>query len=171
VKFELIDREQFIRTPKSIEDRFASTFKAKADAMKLWPFVYGWVQKEQVLAAICVRVTTRAPIVANLQLLHTFAANRRKGLARALVLREYQRIYNEATYFRVSSEHDAVEFYRSLGLKFWGKQKSGSYLCIHKIADEDPAHGRYALVDNSDIEKLLHSGRRGSLVEEFDFPQ
>lgn len=124
-----------------------------------------------VKAAICTRLTKRGTIVCNLQLLHTFAAHRRQGLATALVLRQYERNYKQVwgRYFRVSSEHDAVGFYRSLGIKFWGLQKSGSYLCIHFVAGPHPSSGVYEMSDW--LKGQLHSGRRGSLVEAFSEPR
>lgn len=171
-----VDREDFIRTPKGVSDGFASTFKAKADAMNLWPNVVGIMNDHEVLAAICVRWSKRYPIVANLQLLYTFAAHRRQGLARRLVLEQYARLTKDVIlglggpeYFRVSSEPDAADFYRSLGLKFWGKQKSGSLLCIHRIKSALPKDGSYK--SDSFIESQLSSGRRGSLVERFDAPR
>lgn len=172
MRFEPITREQFVREPRIGADKFAATFASKADAMKLWPFVSGFVHDDgHIMAAICVRVTTRGYPVANLQLLHTFSAHRNRGLATSLVLDEYERIVSVADYFRVSSEHDAVGFYRSLGLKFWGRQKSGSLLCIHRIESTVAtiADGAYDQEDPT-INKLLFSGRRGSLVEEFDQP-
>ena len=150
-------------------DHFAGTFRAKADTMKLWPLVEGWVEGDKICAAICIRITKRAPLVANLQLLHTFSTERRRGLATKLVLRGYWMAAQTADYFRVSSEPDAQEFYRSLGLKFWGTQKSGSLLCVHRIKGNEPDTGNYAMTPA--IQKMLFSGRRGALVEKFDTPR
>jgi GNAT superfamily N-acetyltransferase len=169
VKYSPIVRDFFTAQPRTGADKFAATFVAKADLLKLWP-VNGFVKGDKVLAAISLRVTTREPIVANLQLLHTFAAYRRQGFASELVMQAYGRIPHDVKYFRVSSEHDAVEFYRSLGLKFWGKQKSGSFLCIHRITSADPGTGLYDAEDPV-IKGLLFSGRRGSLVERFAQPE
>jgi hypothetical protein len=156
--------------PHTGPDKFAATFRSKADALKLWGNVAGLVEGDRILAAICVRVTLRFPFVANLQLLHTFATERRQGHATALVLRAYKDVHGHAQYFRVSSEPEAVDFYRSLRLRFWGKQASGSLLCIHKIVGYTPGTGIYNLVDVT-VHKLLYSGRRGSLVETFPEPR
>lgn len=175
VTFERIIRAQFLATPRALDgaDRFANTFVAKADALRLWDeAMVGLLdQNGHVKSAMCTRLTKRGTIVANLQLLHTFAAHRRKGYASRLVRSEYERIAREcwAQYFRVSSEHDAVGFYRSLGLKFWGLQKSGSYLCIHFIAGFTPGEGVYQMSDW--LRGQLHSGRRGALVESFSEPR
>jgi len=174
-RIQPIPRDLFIRMPHSGEDHFAQTFRAKADLMDLWPCVVGFFEIGEVLSAICIRNTRTYPIVANLQLLHTFAKHRRKGLARELVLNGYRSIRRQTVlglggpeYFRVSSEPDAAAFYRSLGLKFWGRQKSGSLLCIHRIRGDEPSTGEYKL--DAFIESQLHSGRRGSLVETFSEP-
>jgi ribosomal protein S18 acetylase RimI-like enzyme len=170
VTFRQIGRNEFATTPRGEGDRFANTFTAKADTMQLWPLVRGIMsQKHRVKAAICFRLSQRQPVVANLQLLHTFEAERHKGLATELVEIEYRRISQLAEYFRVSSEHDAVGFYRKLGLKFWGRQKSGTFLCIHRITGANPRNGDYT--PNDFINGLLHSGRRGCLTETFDEPQ
>lgn len=174
MKFERIDRSDFWFTPRAEDgsDKFATTFVAKADALKLWPNVIGMISDDGMLmAAICVRISQRSPLVANLQLLHTFSKFRRRGFASRLVEREYLGLYQaNVQYFRVSSEPDAQEFYRSLGLKFWGEQKSGSLLCIHQVMTPNPRTGRYDPNDEF-VKGLLFSGRRGSLTKPFDFPK
>ena len=150
------------------EDKFAGTFQAKANAMKLWPTAVGiYNDAGHVKAGIIIRVSKRQPYVANLQLLHTFNSFRRQGLARKLVEEEFARVRVIAAYFRVSAEEDAVPFYRSLGFKFWGRQKSGSYLSMFKIAGTTISEGTY---DNSDpaINKAIYTKARGGLVEVFD---
>lgn len=172
-KIEPITREQFLDTPRDKKlDRFAGTFCAKADTMNLWPLAVGVVSNinKVVFAAICMRVSQRQPLIANLQLLHTFAHYRRQGLARRLVLHEYGKLMRQRVkYFRVSSEAESVEFYRSLGLKFWGEQKSGSLLCMHKVTSVHPEDGVYEL--DPVVQAAINSGRRGSLVKQFAKPQ
>lgn len=168
-----VTRSQFVSTPREAGDKFAGTFVAKADALDLWPTVVGILDDDNhVRAAISVRLSKRAPVVANLQLLHTFAVHRRLGLARSLVLLEYYRVSKLAEYFRVSSEEDAVGFYRSLGLKFWGTQKSGSFLCVHRIRGQQPMLGAYDPEDVL-IKHVLkpNSPLRGSLVNRFEEPR
>ena len=146
-------------------DGFARTFKAKADAMNLWPDAKAWFDNDlEVAAGIIVRISKREPKVANLQLLHTFNSYRRQGLARALVTSEFQRICTKAAYFRVSAEGEALPFYRALGFKFWGKQKSGSSLSMFRIVGTTISE---AIYDKSDpvINKALFTKARGGLVE------
>lgn len=149
-------------------DKFAKTFRAKADALKLWPLAFGAVEEGQVRAAICLRIGKRTPLVANLELLHTFAAYRRLGFASGLVLRTYDELPGGVEYFRVSSELGAVPFYRSLGLKFWGEQKSGSLLSMHRVQTQFLMDGDYT--KDKVIQAALNSGRRGSLVKEYKKP-
>lgn len=166
-----LTREQFVNTPRSERwDKFALTFKAKADTLKLWPLMKGYLDEMgRVRAAIIIRTSARVPYVANLQLLHTFAGQRHRGLARDLVISEYARVAKVTSYFRVSSEVSAVGFYRALGLKFWGEQKSGSLLCMHRIASTDLTEGEYNFLDPV-IQKALLSTRRGGLVERYAEP-
>jgi GNAT superfamily N-acetyltransferase len=168
LSIERIKREDFVKGPHTGPDRFAGTFKAKADLLDLWPHALGITDGDRVAGAIVIKVNTRAP-VANLQLLHTFADYRKQGIARRLVLHAYALISDQAKYFRVSSEHDAQDFYRKLGLKFWGEQKSGSLLCAHKITCADPAKGDYRLDDT--LRMMLYSHKRGTLVKRYDFPR
>lgn len=161
-----VDWEEAIALADPALDKFAWTFRAKARAMDLWR--HGLCVKnveDEIMAAIIVRVNRRAP-VANLQLLHTFARFRRRGLARELVEREFARVGGEATHFRVSAEMDAIPFYRSLGFKFWGTQKSGSQLSIFRITDGDIKSGIYSLEDPV-ISKAINRRGRGGLVHKF----
>lgn len=178
VKVEKVSRSAFVRaldTRDPSHDKFAMTFRAKADALELWPFMKGVVLDGQVAAAIIVKWSKRYPTVANLHLLHTFARFRRRGLARELTVSEFTSFANANPegYFRVSAEPEAVPFYRSLGFRFWGRQKSGSYLSIFKV---DPARERAianGIYDREDrtILKALGDGsnpRKGQLVEIFE---
>lgn len=158
-----VSRDCFVAQPSSGEDGFASTFRAKADLLNIWHTAFGVFVQGKLAAAICVTLSKRTPVVANLQLLHTFSRYRRCGYGGMLVTYEYKRVVAQrAQYFRVSSEHDAVAFYRSLGLKFWGTQKSGSYLCMHKLVSPVIATGEYVLDDV--IRKAVFSKRRGGVL-------
>jgi len=117
------------------QDGFARTFRAKADMLSLWENLTCAFDGAELESAIIIRCSKRSPVVANLQLLHTFSRHRRKGAATALTVEAFDRVQSEhgPSYFRVSAEPDAAPFYRSLGLRFWGHQKSGSLLCIGKV--------------------------------------
>lgn len=148
-------------------DKFAKTFLAKADSFKLWPYAQGCFDGDRLGAAIVMRVGKRNPVTANLELLHTFAVYRQQGLAKQLVLEEYQKLYRNALYFRVSSEADSVEFYRRLGFRFWGKQRSGCLLCMHAIGGTSPAQAKYDFNDPV-IAGAVLSNRKGGVVEMFE---
>ena len=148
-------------------NKFAWTFYAKANAMYLWPHARGiFNMRREVIAGIIVRVNKIQP-VANLQLLHTFSQYRRQGLAKFLVESEFDRCRGTVKYFRVSAEEEAVPFYRALGFKFWGRQKSGCLLSVFRIAGSTIAEGEYDLQD-AFIDRLLNTKARGGLVEHFE---
>lgn len=151
-----------------VHDKFSKTFRAKATAMDLWPLMRGVCDDDgNLLGAIIVRVSKRVPHVANLQLLHTFWDHRRQGIARHLVESEFARVSGEAEYFRVSAEVEAVPFYRAMGFRFWGRQKSGSHLSVFRIGGPTVDQGVYDLNDPV-ITKAVYSNQRGGVVEIFE---
>ena len=162
-------REEFVAAiTEDKADGFAKTFRAKADMQKQWDECLGAFNDDgELMGAIITTLSRTEPKVANLQLLHTFAKHRRKGVAKELTLRSYADIVQRgAVYFRVSAESTAVPFYESLSFTFWGKQKSGCSLSIFKVngALED------GIYDENDptIRKALYSGRKGSLASSYD---
>lgn len=163
-------REEFLaaleRSSDPRADKFAGTFRAKADAMGLWPHCAGIWEGSELCSAIIVRCSKRLPRVGNLQLLHTFSAHRRKGHATRIVRCEFRWAVAEegAEYFRVSSEPEALPFYRALGFRFWGEQKSGSSLSIFKVNGPTLFNGIYDPEDPV-IKKAVFSKARGGVVE------
>jgi hypothetical protein len=94
-------------------------------------------------------------------LLHTFYASRGKGVGRTLcdfAIAEAHR-YN-ATYFRVSAEPDAVQFYEKCGFTFLGEQKSGSQLSMFKLNGPTYQDGQYDINDTV-INKAVY--RKGTI--------
>lgn len=152
-------------------DKFAKTFVAKANMQKQWEHCVGFWKGEELLGAIITTISKRNPKVANLQLLHTFNAHRGKGVGRVLTEHSLEHaIKNQAIYFRVSAEPDAVVFYEKCGFTFWGKQKSGSSLSIFKIKGNTFSEGLYYDKDPV-IRKALYSGRKGSLASSYEKPE
>jgi GNAT superfamily N-acetyltransferase len=160
-------REQFISAiSNDPADKFAKTFVAKADMQGQWDWCLGAFTEDGELAgAVIMTISKRLPYVANLQLLHTFAAHRRKGAARLLMNVMLHQAHETCDYFRVSSEPSAVAFYESIGLKFWGKQKSGCQLCIFRFDNE----GKHRYILN---EPVIHAAvfrkGKGGVVELFE---
>ena len=115
------------------KNNFAKTFIAKCDARNLWKDVTFVTEGSFVVGAGCYTISKRLPKIANLQLLFTFAEHRGKGAGKYLFNWLLFLCMNAADYFRVSSEKSAVEFYKKEGLKFWGQQKSDTYLCFAKV--------------------------------------
>lgn len=151
------------------EDKFArGLFVAKADRMGLWNHAVGSFDRQgKLTGAIIVRVSKRGPRVANLQLLHTFHEFRNKGIARRMVAWYFERIRQEAQYFRVSSEPPALGFYRKIGFKFWGPQKSKTILSFFKIGGPTVADGVYDMNDPV-IKGSCFTKKRGGVAELYD---
>jgi len=168
MKLRKCTREEFVAAiTEDKEDKFAKTFRAKADMQKNWDECLGaFTESNELMGAIITTVSKTNPKIANLQLLHTFAKHRRKGVAKKLTLESYdEAVKRGSVYFRVSAEPDAVVFYESIGFKFWGLQKSGSSLSIFKINGE-LNEGVYDDKDPT-IKKALYSGRKGSLASSY----
>lgn len=131
----LLTREDWIMSLTDYkEDRFAKTFLAKADMYNIWNTSYGLFDQDELLGGICFTYSKREPKTVNLQLLHTFYKHRKKGVGKLLTEFCIENSYNDKVkYFRVSSEKTSVTFYENIGLKFWGKQKSGTSLCFGEL--------------------------------------
>lgn len=158
-----ITREQFVASLTNEKaDRFARTFVAKADTQLLWGSCWGFLEEGKVAAAIIWTHSKRSPHVTNLQLLHTFFAYRGRGYAKKLVNFCLEDSKAKAQYFRVSSENDAVDFYKKCGLEFAGKQKSGCQLCIFRW-DNKPVYD----YNDPTIRAAVFRKGKGGCVETF----
>lgn len=169
MKLRKCSREEFVAgITNDKADSFAKTFRAKADMQEQWDECLGaFNDADELMGAIITTLSRTLPKVANLQLLHTFAKHRRKGVGKELTLQSYADVVQRgAVYFRVSAEPPAVPFYESLNFKFWGKQKSGCSLSIFKV------NGllEEGIYDENDptVRKALYSGRKGSLASSYD---
>jgi GNAT superfamily N-acetyltransferase len=165
-------REEFVSCiTKDKGDSFAKTFVAKADMQKQWEYCIGAYVGDKLLGAIITTISKRQPLVANLQLLHTFVQHRAQGVGKRLC--DESLVWansNQAQYFRVSAEIPAVAFYEKIGLRFWGKQKSGCQLSMFRIGGNVFSEGIYDYWDPI-IHKAINSGRKGSCVEVFELPE
>lgn len=165
-------RDEFVaHITENKADAFAKTFVAKADMQQQWAYCIGYWEgtaDDELAGAIITTRSKRTPYVFNLQLLHTFAKHRRKGVARILTQDSLNRAQGLGTsYYRVSAEPDAVVFYESMGFKFLGKQKSGCSLSMFKINGKNFADGIYDLTDPV-ILGAVHKKGKGGCVEVFD---
>lgn len=148
-------------------DKFAKTFVAKANMQEQWDFCIGAWDGDTLLGAIITTISKRSPKVANLQLLHTFAEHRGKYIGRILCEESLRFArQNDALYFRVSAEPDAVKFYERIGFTMLGKQKSGCQLSMFRIEGDTFEEGDYSL-DNEPIYKAVHKKGKGGCVEIF----
>ena len=165
-----VTRDQFVQhLTEDPADKFAKTFRSKADMQNLWPCTGAW-RWDTLLGAIAWTITKRAPHVANLQLLHTFNKHRGEGVGTTLCLHFLSAVVEQgATYFRVSSEPDAVRFYRTLGIKFVGKQKT-AFLAIGKIEGTTFDTCNYSLEDEV-VQRAVYRKGKGGCVEVFNKPR
>lgn len=169
-KWSDVSRETFIKAISTDPaDKFAKTFMSKSDMQDIWGRCIGAFAPDGSLGgAIITTISERKPHVANLQLLHTFAAHRKQGVAKKLCqLSLSSSILEGAKYFRVSSEPESVEFYKRIGFQFWGKQKSGCQLSIFRIVDSEFRHGDYDYRDPVIYAAVNRKGK-GGCVELFD---
>ena len=171
MKLSKCSRDKFISSIDQSNplDNFARTFVAKADMQEQWDDCQGaFDDSDNLMAAIITTISKRKPSVANLQLLHTFAKHRGKGAARILCDESLRLVKKQgATYFRVSSEIDAIGFYEKIGFKFWGKQKSGCQLSIFRIEGNTFAEADYDYHDTV-INNAIHKKGKGGCVEVFE---
>lgn len=148
-------------------DKFAKTFVAKANMQEQWGYCTGAWEGDDLLGAIITTISKREPKVANLQLLHTFAKHRGKGVGRILCEHSLSSAReNGAVYFRVSAEPDAVAFYERIGFQMLGKQKSGCQLSMFRINGNRFTEGDYDIND-SVISKAVFKKGKGGCVEVF----
>lgn len=157
-----VTKEQFKSfISKDKQDNFAKTFISKCDMLEAWNMVTGYWQGDQLCGAILVTISKKLPKVANLQLLHTFNAHRRKGVAKELCNHGLEYAHSiKAEYFRVSSEPESVDFYKRLGIKFLGKQKSGCQLAMFQVNSSDFSKIDYT-VDSTIYAAMTKKGKGG----------
>ena len=169
MKLSKCSRDKFISSIDQANplDNFARTFVAKADMQEQWDDCWGAYSDDDQLMAAIITTVSRGK-VANLQLLHTFAAHRGKGAAKNLCEDSLRQVKKRgAKFFRVSSEPESVGFYTKVGFKFWGKQKSGCQLSIFRIDGDTFEEGDYDYTDQI-INNAIHRKGKGGCVEIFD---
>ena len=172
MKLSKCSRDEFIKAISSEKaDNFAKTFVAKADMQDQWNDCWGAYSIDgELMAAIITTISKRAPYVANLQLLHTFAKHRGQGAAKILCQDSLRLAKKKgAKYFRVSSEPESVGFYEKIGFRFWGKQKSGCQLSIFRIEGNTFSECDYDYTDQM-INNAIHKKGKGGCVQIFDLP-
>lgn len=167
MKLRNITREEFISAiTEDRADGFANTFKAKADMQELWGNCVGLFDGDELAGAIIVSYSKRQPVIANLQLLHTFAKHRRKGVARKLCDHALQEAKKVAKYLRVSAEKPAIPFYESIGMIMLGEQKSGCQLSMCRLQGDTWADCAYDLSEEP-IRKAVYKKGKGGCVNVF----
>jgi len=170
MKLHEITKEQFVAAISDAkEDKFAKTFIAKCDLLKGWSHCMGLWDEEQLCGAIVVTISKRNPKTANLQLLHTFAAHRGKKVGSKLCDYVLGYAYGRGCeYFRVSSEKDAVDFYKKFGFVFVGKQKIGTQLCMFKLTSSKVKEIDFK-IDDVIYSEMNRKGKGGCVEHFFDY--
>ena len=167
MKLRKTNREEFVaHLTKLKEDRFAKRFVAKCDMMNHWEHCMGLWDGDELAGAIVVTISKRKPIVANLQLLHTFYKFRGRGVGS--VLCDYALLYSFgelADYFRVSAELDAVPFYEKYGFKMVGRQKTAQ-LSMFQLLRPNILENDMDRID-SYIWKQMNRKGKGGCIESF----
>ena len=165
-----VTKQQFIAAiSEDKDDQFAKTFVAKANAQNLWQDCLGYWRGNTLCAAIVTKHSAREPKTANLSLLHTFAKHRGKGYGTRLVEDSLQDAMRDGClYYRVSSEFDAAPFYRKLGFKFLGRQKTAE-LSMFRLNGPSPKDGAYDITDPH-IAASVMTKRRGGLEKSYEVP-
>lgn len=148
----------------SRSDSFAGTFISKCDTLGRWDCCTGAYACGELVGATVLTFSKKLPTVANLQLIHTFSKHRGRGFGAEMLDEVLARASRVAAYFRVSSEPESVGFYRNRGMRFWGKQKGGCFLCMFRFNADGSAC--YDLSD-AVISKAVHSRVKGGVVELF----
>ena len=150
-------------------DKFAKTFVAKANMQEQWEcgshhLCMGLWDEDELTGAIITSISKREPKVANLQLLHTFAKHRGKGVGKTLCLDSLRyAMHEQAKYFRVSAEIPAIEFYKKIGFDMLGEQKSGCQLSMFKINSDMKSfdEGDYNICDPTIFKAVYKKGKGG----------
>jgi len=167
ITINFVSKEKFISSiSESKEDRFAKTFAAKCNMMDIWEDCVGIFEDNNLACAMVLTISKRQPKVANIQLIHTFANFRFKGYAKKLTLTIIDSYLSEIKYLRVSSEKSAVGFYKKLGFKFLGVQKSGTLLSMCKVVGNNIGEFEF---DKNDpiISRELNKKGKGGCIEIF----
>ena len=145
------------------EDKFAKTFVSKCDMLKKWDWVIGLWEGDELCGAILTTYSKRQPIVANLQLLHTFHKHRNKGVAKRLC--DFSLLCAhllQIDYYRVSADRNAIKFYEKIGLIMLGEQKSKCQLSMFRITSPVFSKNDYT-IDTFIYKQITRKGKGGCI--------
>lgn len=177
VKF--ITREDFVNGMTGLpEDKFEKRFLSKADSQKLWTrnnshgvYKMGVFINCELAGAGIWTFSKNLPRCCNMQLLMTFNKFRGKGIAKTILTESINTcsgmFSSNVMYYRISSEPDSVSFYEKQGIKFLGRQKSGTLLSIGKLNHDSEFPISYLPTPDSYIQRKIYSKAKGGCVEIF----
>lgn len=168
MRIESITKEDFgIAVSNHPDDAFALRyFIPHATKDELWGTTYGAYKNGLLAGAIALR---ERPNYFNIKLLHTFAAHRKQGVARALCDWAVAKAYCAGKkYFRVAANPNAFAFYRAVGFKIRGIQRSGCGLVAFRIGGPEIKHAIYE--EDEQIRQWVHAKQMGGCVKVFPEP-
>jgi hypothetical protein len=167
LRFKFTSKEEFISfITDHKEDKFAKTFVSKCNMLDKWGWVIGLWDGDELCGAILTTFSKRQPVVANLQLLHTFYKHRNKGIAKCLCdFSLYCAHRLKIDYYRVSADPEAIKFYEKIGLTMLGEQKSKCQLSMFRISSPIFSENDYSI--DSFIWKQINRKGKGRCVEFF----
>lgn len=165
LKFKITTKEEFVSFITDCkEDRFARTFVAKCDMLDKWDWVIGIWDEDELCGAILTTYSKRQPIVANLQLLHTFYKHRNKGIAKCLCdFSLYCAHRLKIDYFRVSADPEAIKFYEKIGMTMLGEQKSKCQLSMFRITSPEFRDNDYS-IDSFIYKQMTRKGKGACII-------
>ena len=120
-----VTREEWLEYDEG--DSFAKHFVARCDDDDLWDDVFGLFVDNVLVGS---HVTVIEDDLANLKLLHVFPSQRGKDYGYRLLNHSFYYGNTYASYFKVTSEKEAVKFYEKAGYKICGKHNYGPYYLI-----------------------------------------
>ena len=162
MRFKFTSKEEFVSFITDCkEDKFAKTFVSKCDMLDSWDWVIGVWDGDELCGAILTTFSKRYPVVANLQLLHTFYKHRGKGIAKLLC--DFALFYCcklKIDYFRVSADPGAIKFYEKIGMTMLGEQKSKCQLSMFRISSPIFSENDYS-IDSFIYKQMTRKGKGG----------
>jgi GNAT superfamily N-acetyltransferase len=164
-----LTRDEFVSCAP-LEEEFRKYYIRECDDMEGWASTFGAWQdgfEDILLGAITIKIPKRWPLCCNIKLLYVFGASQGHGVGSELCQFAFRMAhFCKAEYFRVSVNPKAEQFYRKLGFKYWGRQRSGCFLSVFKVNGPEITDGLY--VRDRYVDNCLTKGCLGSLKEDFN---
>lgn len=182
MSFIELDRDEYLESVQKIGD--FDTLKFSKHALDWWDDYYSWKKFPPI--ALSINGVDKAYIFYNVSKdnrymtihnLFTPKAFRHKGFAFQLLDELFKvKSGNNIERFKMFCVSSSLNFYNSIGLKYWGVNNLNQYYCDFKMPDENMSEIRQIVIDSStdeftDIEyEKIHENLKDN-GSEFDFKQ